>query len=148
MADGALAWVCPLPYLRDRALPALRAGATGAGRPAPSLVAHCFLAVHEDPTAVRAAARDRLAGYPRVPFYQRMFARAGYPEARDGVLSEAMMDAVVVQGDEGAAGAGLRAYLEAGMDELCASILVVGETAEARRASLERALRLVATLGP
>jgi Luciferase-like monooxygenase len=88
----------------------------------------------------------RLAGYPRVPFYQRMFARAGYPEARDGVLSEAMMDAVVVHGDEGAAGAGLRAYLEAGMDELCASILVVGETAEARRASLERALQLVGTL--
>jgi F420-dependent oxidoreductase-like protein len=146
MADGALAWVCPLPYLRDQALPALRAGAAGAGRPAPPLVAHCFLAVHEDPDAVRAEARERLAGYPRVPFYQRMFARAGYPEARDGVLSEAMMDAVVVHGDEAAAGAGLRAYLEAGMDELCASILVVGETAEARRASLERSLRLVGTL--
>src|ERR671923_63935 len=30
LADGALAWVCPLPYLRDQALPALRAGAAAA----------------------------------------------------------------------------------------------------------------------
>jgi F420-dependent oxidoreductase-like protein len=146
LADGALAWVSPLPYLRDRALPALRAGAAGAGRPAPPLVAHCFLAVHDDPAAVRTAARSRLAGYPRLPFYQRMFARAGYPEARAGALSDGMLDAVVVHGDEATAGAGLRAYLEAGLEELCASVLVVGETAGARRASLERTLRLVGTL--
>jgi F420-dependent oxidoreductase-like protein len=146
LADGALAWVCPLPYLRDRALPALRAGAAAAGRAAPPLVAHCFLAVHDDPEAVRAAARERLGGFPRVTFYQEMFVRAGYPEARQGTLSDAMLDAVVVYGDEGAAAAGLRAYLEAGMDEVIASVLVPPGDPPARRAALERTLRLVPTL--
>ena len=27
IADGAISWVCPVPYLLDKALPALRAGA-------------------------------------------------------------------------------------------------------------------------
>jgi F420-dependent oxidoreductase-like protein len=146
ISDGALAWVCPMPYLRDEALPALREGAAEAGRPAPPLVAHCFLAVHEAPGAVRTAARQRLANYPRAPFYQEMFAHAGFPEAREGTLSEAMMDAVVVHGDEAAAAAGLRAYLDAGLDEVIASVLIIGDTPEERQASLERTLRLVATL--
>jgi F420-dependent oxidoreductase-like protein len=143
IADGALAWICPLPYLRDRALPALREGASAAGRPAPPLVAHCFVAVHDDPSAVRAAAADRLATYLRAPFYQEMFAEAGYPDARAGELTEPIIDAVVVGGDEAAVAAGLRAYLAAGMDELIASVLSVGAD---RGASMERTLRLVASL--
>jgi alkanesulfonate monooxygenase SsuD/methylene tetrahydromethanopterin reductase-like flavin-dependent oxidoreductase (luciferase family) len=143
IADGALAWVCPLPYLRDQALPALREGAAKAKRAAPPLVAHCFAAVHEDAAAVREAARDRLAGYARTPFYQAMFAQAGYPEAREGKLSEGMIDAVMVHGDDATVAGRLRAYLDAGLDELCVSTLVVGAD---RRASLERTLRLLATL--
>jgi F420-dependent oxidoreductase-like protein len=143
IADGAIAWVCPLPYLRDQALPALRQGAASAARPAPPLIAHCFVAVHEDAAAVRAAARDRLAGYARLPFYQEMFALAGYAEARQGVMSDAMLDAIVVHGDEAAVAARLRAYLEAGMDEVIASTLIAGDD---RRAGLERILRLLATL--
>jgi F420-dependent oxidoreductase-like protein len=142
VSDGALAWVSPLPYLRDRALPALREGAAGRAT-VPPLVAHCFVAVHEDAAAVRATARTRLAIYARLPFYQEMFALAGYPEARDGALSDAMLDAVVVHGDEAAVANGLRAYLDAGMDELIASVLVVGDD---RRASTERTLRLLGTL--
>jgi F420-dependent oxidoreductase-like protein len=94
MADGALAWVCPLPYLRDEALPALRAGAKRAKRATPPpLVAHCFAAVHDDAAAVRTTARERLAVYARLPFYQEMFVAAGFPEARDGAMSDAMLDA-------------------------------------------------------
>lgn len=143
MADGALAWVCPLSYLRDQALPAVREGAAKAQRDAPPLVAHCFAAVHDDPPEVRTIAQQRLAGYARLPFYQEMFAQAGYPEARDGQLSDRMLDAVVVHGDESTVAAGVRAYLEAGMDEVCVSTLVVGTD---RRASLERTLALLGTL--
>jgi F420-dependent oxidoreductase-like protein len=143
ISDGALAWICPLPYLRDRAMPALREGAAAAGRPAPPLVAHCFVAVHDDRAAVRASAYDRLGSFLRAPFYQEMLAAAGLPEARGGALTDSIVDAILVAGDEAAVAAGLRAYGEAGMDELIASVLVVGDD---RRASLERTLRLVATL--
>src|SRR5439155_764319 len=140
---AALAWLCPLPYLREQALPALREGAASAGRAAPPLIAHCFVAVTEDAAAVRAAARDRLAVYARLPFYQQMFAAAGYPEALEGTLSDAMLDAVVVHGNQAAVAQRLRAYLEAGMGELIASTLIVGSD---RRAALEPILRLVAAL--
>jgi len=143
ISDGALAWICPLPYLRDRALPALQAGAAAAGRPAPPLVAHCFLAVHDDRAAVRAVAYDRLAMYLRAPFYQEMFAAAGFPEARSGELTDQIVDAVVVGGDEAAVAAALRRYEAAGMGELIASLLIVGDD---RRASMERTMRLVASL--
>jgi alkanesulfonate monooxygenase SsuD/methylene tetrahydromethanopterin reductase-like flavin-dependent oxidoreductase (luciferase family) len=142
VSDGALAWVSPLPYLRDRALPALRDGAAGRDT-VPPLIAHCFAAVHEDAAAVREAARDRLAIYARLPFYQEMFALAGFPEARQGTFSDAMLDAVVVHGDEADVAAGLRAYLDAGMGEVIASVLAVGH---GRRAGMERTLRLLGTL--
>ncbi|HEV8637586.1 MAG TPA: LLM class flavin-dependent oxidoreductase [Chloroflexota bacterium] len=143
VADGALAWICPLPYLRDRALPALREGAQRAGRPAPPLVAHCFVAVHDDGAAVRQTAHERLAMYARAPFYQEMFAEAGFPEARQGAMTDAMLDAVVVHGDEAAVARQLGAYFDAGMDELIASVLVVGAD---RRASLERTMQAAASL--
>jgi len=143
VSDGALAWICPLPYLRDRALPALRDGAKGAGRPAPPLIGHCFVAVHEDAAAVRATAHERLAGYARSPFYQEMFVEAGFPEARQGAISEAMLDAVVVHGDEAAVSDRLGAYFDAGIAEVIASVLVVGSD---RRASMERTMKAVAKL--
>jgi alkanesulfonate monooxygenase SsuD/methylene tetrahydromethanopterin reductase-like flavin-dependent oxidoreductase (luciferase family) len=143
VADGALAWISPLPYLRDQALPALREGAAAAGREKPPLFAHCFVAVTEDEVGARDAARDRLAVYPRLPFYQEMFAAAGLPEAREGVMTDRMLDAVVVHGDEATVAGRLRAYLDAGMDWLIGSVLVVGPD---RRASMERTMRLVASL--
>jgi F420-dependent oxidoreductase-like protein len=142
ISDGAIAWVCPLPYLRDQALPALRAGAAGRAAP-PPLVAHCFVAVTEDAAAVRRAAGERLAGYARSYLYQEMFALAGFPEARAGTLSEGMLDTVVVHGDEATVRAGLQRYLDAGMDEVIASVLVAGDD---RRGSLERTLRLLGTV--
>ncbi len=33
ISDGAISWMCPLRYLLEKALPALREGAQGAGRP-------------------------------------------------------------------------------------------------------------------
>ena len=143
LSDGALAWICPLPYLRDVAMPALEEGAKRAGRERPPLVAHCFVAVHDDRAAVREAARGRLGMYARAVNYQEMFAAAGLPEAREGSFSDAMIDAVVVGGDEGTVAAQLRAYEAAGMDEVIASVLVVGDD---RKSSMERTMRLVASL--
>ncbi|HEU5314971.1 MAG TPA: LLM class flavin-dependent oxidoreductase [Chloroflexota bacterium] len=143
VSDGALAWVSPLPYLAEQALPALRKGARDAGRDAPPLIAHCFVAVHDSAAEVRAAACDRLAVYARLPFYQEMFALAGFPEARQGAFSDAMLDAVVLHGDESAVAAALNRYLAAGMGEVICSVLVAGPD---RHKSLERTLTLLASL--
>jgi F420-dependent oxidoreductase-like protein len=143
VSDGALAWICPLPYLRDVAMPALADGAKAADRARPPLVAHCFVAVHDDRAAVREAARGRLAMYARAVNYQEMFAAAGLPEAREGAFSDAMLDSVVVGGSEAAVTEQLRAYEAAGMDEVIASVLIVGDD---RRSSMERTMRLVASL--
>lgn len=143
ISDGALAWICPLPYLRERALPALKEGAAAAGRDRPLMVAHCFVAVSEDAAGVREAARERLAIYPRLPFYQEMFVEAGHAEARQGTMSNGMLDAVVVHGDEEAVAKRLGEYLDAGMDEVIASVLIVGQD---RRGSMERTLRVIGSL--
>jgi len=98
LTDGAISWVCPLPYLRKVALPALQAGAAKAKRETPPLIAHIPVVVCEDADAVRAGAAKQLGHYPRLPFYSRMFQDAGFPEAKEGKLSDRMIDALVVHG--------------------------------------------------
>src|SRR5690606_26750398 len=56
IADGAISWVCPVPYLVNTARPALEEGAKAAGRPTPPLIGHVPVALSEDREAVRAAA--------------------------------------------------------------------------------------------
>src|SRR2546422_8394080 len=79
VADGAISWMCPVPYLLDMALPALRAGAEAQHRPAPPLVAHIPVAMSSDEAAVQAAAMPRVSFYTQAPFYVHMFAAAGFP---------------------------------------------------------------------
>jgi F420-dependent oxidoreductase-like protein len=98
LADGAISWVCPLTYLRDVALPAIREGAAKAGRPAPPLVAHVPVSISDDAAGVRKGAAEQLGRYPKVPYYSQMFQDAGFPEAKDGQLSDRMIDALVVHG--------------------------------------------------
>ena len=81
-ADGAISWVCPLQYLRDSALPAMREGAESAGRPTPPLIAHAVVSVHENYDEVKEAALEEMAYYPTAPFYQRMFAISRVPRGR------------------------------------------------------------------
>jgi F420-dependent oxidoreductase-like protein len=144
VADGAIAWICPAPYLRDVALPALQAGAAQAGRTVPPLVAHCFVAVSTDAAEVGRVARSRMGLYPRLPFYAQMFIAAGFPEAQRGEWSEGMLDAVVIHGDEQKVADGLRSFLAtSGADQLIASLLPIGADAQA---SEEQAMRVIATL--
>ena len=144
-ADGAISWVCPPPYLRDVALPAIAAGAKGAGREAPPLIAHVPVCVHEDPDEVREAVRAQAAIYPRLRLYQRMFAAAGYPEASDATWSDAMIEAVVASGDESSVEGMVRGLFEMGATEVLASLILAGPDQEA---SLDRALRLLGKISP
>jgi F420-dependent oxidoreductase-like protein len=124
LADGAISWVCPLPYLRDVALPAIAEGAAKAKRPAPPLIAHVPVAVSEDADAVRAASQRQIGCYPRVPFYSQMFQDAGFPEAKEGQLSDRMIDALVVHGSADAVKERLREVSSFGAGELLAMPIV------------------------
>lgn len=140
-ADGAISWVCPGVYLRDVALPAMREGAARAGRAAPPLVAHAPVCVHDNVEEVRAAARQQLANYVRLPFYLQMLAAAGFPEAAEGAWSDRMIDAVVLSGDEARVTDRLRELFAMGAAEVLVSPVAAGSD---RKASQERTLRLVA----
>ena len=118
VSDGAISWVCPVPYLLEKALPALHAGAARSGRPVPPLVAHIPVALGQDRQAVLVAARRRLGRYGQLPFYASMFADAGFPVASDGTMSDALIDSLVVSGGETAIATRLADLLAGGLHEL------------------------------
>ena len=132
ISDGALSWMCPAPYLLETALPALRAGAEAAGRPAPPLVAHVPVALSEDRAAVLAAGHQRVARYAGAPFYARMFADAGFPLPEDGTVPDALVESLVVSGDEAAVRARLGELLASGLDELLVMPVPVTDLASER----------------
>ncbi len=142
LADGAISWVCPLPYLRDVAVPALREGAAKAGRPAPPLVVHVPVIVSEDLASVREAAKRQIGFYPRVPYYSQMFQDAGFAEAKEGQLSDRMIDALVVHGSADGVKARLRELPSFGAAELLAMPILPAGDGEA----LARTLRVLGEL--
>jgi len=110
--------VFPVSYLLEKALPALQAGAAKNGRSAPPLIAHIPVALSQDRQAVLAATRKQLGRYGKLPFYAAMFADAGFPVSSDGTMSDALVDNLVVSGDEATISARLTDLLAQGLDEL------------------------------
>jgi F420-dependent oxidoreductase-like protein len=140
IAAGAISWVCPPPYLRDTAAPALAAGAEAAGREPPPLVMHVPVLVSENTAAVQAAALKQLSFYPRLPFYSRMFQDAGFPEAARGEFSGAMANAIVISGNEAAVAERIRGLPGFGAREIIVTVVNLEDDAAA-------AGRTVALLG-
>lgn len=143
LADGAISWMCPRRYLVEEALPALHRGAERAGRPTPPLVAHVPIVMHEDRRAARQMARDSFGGSPRFPFYRLMFERAGYPDAASG-YSDALLDDLVISGNEEEVAAGLRSLAQSGIGEVLAAPVIDPED---REGSLARSFAAVALAG-
>ena len=143
LADGAISWMCPTAYLVKQALPAIKRGAEAAGRPPPPLIMHAPICVSEDRAAVDEFARQQLGGYRRTPFYQAMFAEAGFPDAAEGYSSE-LLEGLVISGSEEQVAAGLVELTEAGMGEVLAAPIVDPED---RGASIERAFAAAARAG-
>jgi F420-dependent oxidoreductase-like protein len=139
LADGAISWMCPVAYLVSAARPAMEAGARQAGRAVPTLIGHVPVALHADREQTRAAARQQLGTYARLPFYASMFRDAGYPVGEDGSMPPALLDELVVSGTEDEVAARLQAIQSAGVDELILTPLAVAD-AEAEERGLLRLL--------
>jgi F420-dependent oxidoreductase-like protein len=127
LSDGAISWVTPFDYLRETALPAMERGAEKSGQARPPLVAHLGVAFAASREAAHEAARKELAVYGRLPFYQNMFAGSGYPVDADNQLSAALLDQLVLSGDEDSVGERLTGLLDGGIDRLLVSPIPVSD---------------------
>jgi F420-dependent oxidoreductase-like protein len=139
LADGALCWLGPAPYLHDVVSPNIAQGAEAAGRVAPPLVAELPCALSASRDAVHEMAARDLAIYPQMPFYRAMFEAAGI--ALDGRRwSDDMLDGAVLYGDEDGLAAKVRALFDAGADEVALSPFGVGHDPAASQADCVRIL--------
>lgn len=129
IADGAISWVCPIPYLVNTAKPAMIEGARAAGRATPPLIGHVPVALSTNKDAVRAAARPQLANYGRLPFYAGMFKDAGFPVGEGGAMTDALLDELVVSGAPDEVAARLHQIQDEGVDELLVMRVPVADEA-------------------
>ena len=145
VADGAISWVCPHAYLVGTALPAMKAAAAKAKRPAPPLIAHTPICVTDDVREAHEAAAQQLANYPKMPFYASMLATAGFPEVHQTkAWSGAMLDSVMITGSEKVVASKLESLLNQGIGEVLAHVITAGGPDAAK--SRERTLSLLGGL--
>ena len=129
IADGAISWVTPVHYLVNTALPAIEAGAESASRPRPPIIAHVPVAVSTDRDASRNAFRNQFPMYSKLPFYQGMFADAGFPVTAEETMTDALVDNLAVSGTPDEIRKRLEAIRAEGIDELLISQVVVSDAA-------------------
>ncbi|GLV60887.1 LLM class F420-dependent oxidoreductase [Dictyobacter sp. S3.2.2.5] len=137
IADGALPWLCPIPYLLKTAVPALRRSAAKHGRSVPPVVAHVLVATSDDRQAVLAATRKQIERYGKLPFYANMFADAGFPVGPEGRMSDELVDSLVISGTDKAIAARFNELLSSGLDELLV-LQVPVQDVSSERAQLAR----------
>lgn len=123
LADGILPFLAGPRALAEHVVPALRAAAEAAGRPALRVVALVPGVVTSDADAVREAAAEALALYERIPSYQRVIGLSGAERAADLALI----------GDEETVAAGIRRYREAGATEVVFTATEVNGEEDRRR---------------
>ncbi len=122
LTDGAIAGVCPINYIHTVAQPAVRDGALLAGRPAPPVLAHMGVCVSTDAEAVAHAAQAQFGPRLRLTFYRELLVAAGFDEAADGIISDRMVDSLVIHGHADAVKEQVRA-LAGEIDELRAIVV-------------------------
>lgn len=133
IADGAISWVAPVPYLVTTALPALSEGAVKAGRTTPPLIAHVPVAVTRDRSAALEAVSRSFGFYGSLPFYAKMFEAAGVPVGPNNRTSPEAIDALAVSGSPDEIRIRLEAIIGEGIGEVLVSQVVVENEVEERQ---------------
>jgi F420-dependent oxidoreductase-like protein len=132
---GTITWMGDERAHAEHVVPRISAAADGAGAPAPRVVAGLPVAVHDDADAARERAAKIFAVYTQIPTYARILDRGDASGPAD----------VCVVGDEAAVTRRLRAYRDAGVTDLAATIFPVGDDSAASR---RRTWELLASLAP
>jgi F420-dependent oxidoreductase-like protein len=143
IADGALSWVCPVPYLLNTGIPALRTAAAANGRSAPPpLVAYVSVALSQNRHSVLSAGHRVLDMYAKLPFYAKMFADAGFQLTDSRMVPDNLVDSLIVSGNEATAAARFTELLAAGLDELMVTLVPIKDTVD----DLTRLMHLIGQL--
>jgi F420-dependent oxidoreductase-like protein len=131
IADGALSWACPVPYLIRTGIPALHTAAAAANRQsAPPLVAYISVALSQDRDTVLAAGHQLLDMYAKFPFYAKMFADAGFPLTGGQKVPDSLVDSLIVSGNEDTVAAQFTKLLAAGLDELMVTLVPIKDAVD------------------
>ncbi|GIW15634.1 MAG: LLM class F420-dependent oxidoreductase [Tepidiforma sp.] len=124
LADGTATWMGGASYLRNTAIPAIRAAAAEAGRPAPRVVSGFPVAVTDYPDRARESAARIFAVYGQLPSYRAVLDVEGAAGPAD----------VAIVGAEAEVEARLRELADAGVTDFNASPFPVdGDPGAVRR---------------
>jgi F420-dependent oxidoreductase-like protein len=137
-ADGTILWMADERAVGEHVVPRITAAASDAGRRPPRVVAGVPVAIcspGERDTA-RAYASEILGHAHFSPNYVRLLEHGDAEDVGDTMAA----------GDEADVLARLRRYRDAGVTDLAARVVPLGEDAAARRASRERTQRFLASL--
>jgi alkanesulfonate monooxygenase SsuD/methylene tetrahydromethanopterin reductase-like flavin-dependent oxidoreductase (luciferase family) len=132
IADGALPFITPIPYILNTAIPALSAGAAAVARPRPPVVAHIPVAFIEDRATALQAGRQALGIYPTLPAYRNMFIAAGFTEQDTTPISDRLIESLLVFGNEGKIRDRVLELLSTGIDALALSLVPVSDATQER----------------
>jgi len=135
LTDGTITFLARANTLESHIVPRIRAAADAAGRPEPRIVVGVSVAVHDDPSEVRAAMVRRAAIVDPLPNYRRVLDMGGFDSAADTVITG---DAAYVKRE-------LQNLLDAGATEVWTGITAAGDDpATSRRRTMDTLRELVA----
>jgi len=132
IADGAIPARCPIPYLLDTALPAMREGAAIAGRPCPPIVAPVSVVFTEDRATAFEIGRKRFGTASALPFYRNMYLRAGFSPQEIDTASDRFIENLLIFGNEGKIRESLLKLLATELEELSVNVLTVSDPTQER----------------
>lgn len=132
IADGVLPFLCPIPYVLDTALPALREGAVEASRLRPPIAAHVPVALTEDRAVALQVGRRAFSAHTTYPFYRKMFLAAGFSTQEIDAVSDTFVERLLVFGSVSQIKDRLLELLERGVDELTIGPVWVSDAAQER----------------
>lgn len=122
MADGTITWMTGHKTLAGHVVPSIVAAADAAGKPAPKVVAGLPVLLTDDESAGRQMIGEALSLYKELPSYKAMLEKEGAASAGD----------IALVGDEASLRSQLQALRDAGVTELNAAVMPLGEDAESR----------------
>jgi F420-dependent oxidoreductase-like protein len=135
-ADGVVLWMASARAIESRIAPRLHESARASNRPAPRVVAGLPVVVHDDIVEASSAIASMSTMYSGMTNYQRIIAAGGGTSPAD----------VAIIGDETAVQARLRELISAGVTDIWAQPIAVGDDRAQRSASLRRTRELLSEL--
>jgi F420-dependent oxidoreductase-like protein len=139
-ASGTILWLADERAIADHVVPRITKAATGAGRPAPRVVAGVPVALcRNDEVEIARGFANKVLGHAEFcPNYQQLLDRGDATDVGD----------ILAAGEESAVLRRLRAFRDAGVTDLAIRVLALGPDRESRIQSRQRTLAFLASLAP